>query len=139
MTAIEEEGDVGILLGLRRAQLCLARIADHFADEIAHRLRCEGNRERKRVVVTRHGDDVHRRTWPGVEAGKVCVGERVQRLAHPVRPEVEEDHRVAILHRGHRLIVVVHHRGWQELVGDAAGVIRLAASPARWSARAPPR
>ena len=113
--AVEEVGDVGILLRLRDVQLgdtgLLKRVGEHVPGTILG----EGDGAGLSVPVRGHrgqpGDPM-RTTIEVVEGG---VGQRLAELAGAVRTEVEEDDLVA---RGDPTAAIADHDGLHELVGD---------------------
>ena len=117
-TAVEEVGDVGVLLGLGDVELPAAGRADH----LGHRRLRRARRERDRVLPSRpvagHRRDVEPRVPAALEPVEAGLAERRDQLAHPVRAEVERDHDVAGLHP----VVVADHGRLDELVG-VAGVV----------------
>ena len=102
-SAVEEIGDVRVLLGLGNAQLPEPLPGDVFAETVADVLRQECRRQREvravagqRAVVTEFGYVASRKT---AEPG---IGERARHLAGAVGAEIHEHHRVAVTHRHDR-------------------------------------
>ena len=92
--AVEEEGDVRVLLGLGDAQLLQALLGDVFAKGVVEALRLEGNLYvRHGRVVLGHADVVQREEG-ALETGKVRVNQRAGDLAGAVWTEVVEDDRI---------------------------------------------
>ena len=91
--AVEEKGDVRVLLGLRDAQLRAAGVGDDLAQDVRAALRREDRRHQlvERVGVLRHadrgGECDHARAREAVE---FRIEHRGQNFARPVGAEVEE-------------------------------------------------
>ena len=109
VAAVEEERHVRVLLRLRRAQLRQPRRGNDVAHQVVHRLRAERHRKRERVVVLRHGDDLHQRPRPRVEPVEVGKRERAHGLAHAVAAEIEAHEGIAIDHGRQRATVRTRH------------------------------
>ena len=99
-----------VLLRLGAVQLAEAVLGQHLGQRLCHLLLLEDDRAVEVVAVTGHRRQV--------EAG---LEQALRELARAVRPEVEEDHRVAGLDPG----AAGEMRGLDELVRDACVVLRL--------------
>ncbi len=98
--AVEEIGDVRVLLGLGDAQLPEPLRGDVFAETVADVLRQECRRQREvravagqRAVVTEFGNAAARK------AAEPGIGERARHLAGAVGAEIHEHHRITVAHR----------------------------------------
>lgn len=95
--AVEEEGNVGVLLRLSDVALLQALLAEPFRQHVTHVLRGEGNREGVVGLVLGHGGDVDILGVFEVGCGRtVNVAEKLGDFAHPVGSVVEEEEGVAI-------------------------------------------
>ena len=95
-TAVEEERNVGVLLGLGNAELGHAQIGDIFAERVLQALRLEGNfYARNGSVILRHADVVDLRLY-ALKAGELRINERTGDLTRTVGTEVCEDDRVVV-------------------------------------------
>ena len=104
----EEEGHVGVLLGLGDAQLVLPCLAGVFAEDVGQRLRREGTGRRDaRRVLGQHDETCQLR---GSFAGNSLNAGSTKARLRRGRREVHEDHRVAILDP-HRFGAGRDHRG----------------------------
>jgi hypothetical protein len=125
-SAVEEEGDVGVLLRLRGAQLRQALLGDELPEGPPRRLRRKGDRQAVAGVVLGEG---HEGRGPHHAAALELAGEAlglyvrdgVGELSGAVGAEVEEDHGVAVAQRRAPL----DDRRLHELVALAARVGRL--------------
>ena len=114
--AVEEEGHVGVLLGLGYAQLGQIILGEVLAKGVLKALGLIGH------VHVGHGGVVlghahvgeGEETSPPFEARKVRVDQGAGYLPCPVGAEVVEDNGVAALDR----LCALHHRGHHKLVGD---------------------
>ena len=100
-----------VFLGLRHAELGLAGVRHHLAEDVVQLVGREQHAEerRQRVGVARHAD-ARRRSWMAPlarEAVEVRVQQRGEDLADPVGAEVEAQDAVAVLHA----LVVADDRG----------------------------
>ena len=84
--AVEEVGDVGVLLGLRAVQLAGAASGQHLRDRVRYVLLLEHDRTVQVVPVPGHRRQIDRR-----------VQQLLRELSCPVGTEVEEDRGVACL------------------------------------------
>ena len=138
--AVEEIGDVRVLLRLGHAELRAPRPRQNVAQDARVRARGEEDGVGEVVLVAGHRREVGEGAPRAVEVGEVvrCQGRR--ELAGPVRAEVEEEDGVVGLDsgcaRGHRCGPGARrspgrwrlpgrrrapdHRRWQELVGRAS-------------------
>ena len=122
-SAIEEEGDVGILLRLGGVQLLLALLREIFAQRVLHILLREEDVHALEVgVVGRHavilqaGDGCH------ALLRHVLLGEHNGELLGAVVAEVDEDDHIALLYAAvHRSVV----DRLDELVGDTLVIALL--------------
>ncbi len=121
--AVEEEGDVGVFLGLGDAQLGQPCIADHLREDVDQFLGPEGDGKIEGLVVAGHAD-IGGKPRPDIagEAAESRIGKGAGYLAGAVGAEVEEDEAVAVLHPAHRDAPVHDHAGQNELVGHPIGV-----------------
>ena len=118
--AVEEEGHVGVLLGLGDVALRDGCLAQRFGEDVAHVLRDEGDGEGVFGVVGRHGGegDVFRVREIRF-GGAVDVAEELGDLADAVGAVVEEEEGVVVLDAG---VGAVDDDGFQEFVVLAGGV-----------------
>ena len=134
--AVEEEGDVRVLLGLGGVELGAAVLRDDGGDRLGDVLRREGDLHPRRefVVVLDHRDVMQARGPGGAgEAVERGVEQSAGQLARAVVAEVEVDHRVAVADRRGRPAVRAGDDGREdELVGDARGVGGLDRGARRW-------
>ena len=115
---------MGVLLGLGDVELGNAVAGEHLRQNVGEILARERDRRGDVVGVLRHLHVVRkRRVGAPVEAVEVGLRERPRELAGAVRPEVEEDRRVARPDPAARGIA--DHDRLDELVGHAGGVARL--------------
>ena len=121
--AVEEEGDVGVLLGLGDAQLGHAQVGDILAHDVGQVHRGIGHLAVGHGgVVLGHADVVDgEAAIPPLEAVELVVHEDAGHLAGAVRPEVDEHHRVPFGHAA----ALAGDAGHHELVGDAVGIAAL--------------
>ena len=122
LAAVEEEGDVGVLLGLGNAQLGLAALGEVLAHGHGQALRRIGDGHvGHRRVVLRHADVVQREEAVlALKAGEIRIHEGAGDLTGAVGAEVEEHHGVVGLDRA----VCIQHGGQHKLVGQVlAGLI----------------
>jgi len=100
-TAVEEEGDVRVLLRLRDVALLEALLAEPLRQHVAHVLRREGDREGVVGLVLGHGGDVDVLGVGEVGlGGAVVVAQQLGDFTHTVRPVVEEEEGVAVWDNG---------------------------------------
>ena len=113
--AVKEEGDMGVFLGLRDAQLLKAEIADVFAKGIGKLLGLKGDMHiGHRRVVLGHAHIVEREEAAGpLKAFEIRIHQGAGDLPCAVRPEVKEDHRVVFPDAR----ALGAHHGLNELVG----------------------
>src|SRR5438045_3521471 len=98
---------------------------NHFANWILNPVRWKRNRYMKRAVILRHADVVDVGGWLRV-ALRRGVGERAGNLSGAVRPEIEKDDGVGVLHFADGLSGEVDdHRRLDELVRLLGDVTRL--------------
>ena len=118
--AVEEEGDVSVLLGLGNAQLGLAVGRQVLAQNVLqlHRGICNLAVGHGGIVLG-HADVVHLlAAAAALEAGKGIVAEDAGHLAGTVGAEVHEDNGVAVLHAA----TLAGDAGQHELIGLICGV-----------------
>ncbi|MNS83772.1 hypothetical protein D3C72_1175740 [compost metagenome] len=113
--AVEEEGDVGVLLGLGGMELPHALVGEHRGQVVDELLGRVGHRQPEAVLVLGQADEAHQRGHAALETLELGVRDGLGDLAGPVRAEVEEDHAVAVFDAARG----VEHHGHQELVVDA--------------------
>ena len=118
--AVEEEGHMGVLLGLGDAQLGLAALGQVLAHHVGQALGLEGNLHVGHGgVVLGEADVVHGKAAVlALEAVEGVVHEGAGDLTGTVGAEVEEDHGVALGYAA----ALAGHGGYHELVGHALGV-----------------
>ena len=125
LAAVEEIGDVGVLLGLRQAQVGAAGRRQDLRHVARERRRVEGHGQTEGGVVLGQRRDRGggaARALEGVEPALV-EGQGPGQLPRPVRAEVEEHDGVAVAQRADRLPAAVHHHArFDELVRRARGV-----------------
>ena len=122
-TAVEEEGHMGVLLGLGNAQLGLAVGGQILAQRVLqlHR-RVRDLAVGHRGVVLGHTDIVDLlAAAAALKAGKVVVAEDAGHLTGTIRAEVHEDDGVAVLHAA----TLAGDNGNDELVGHVGGIAGL--------------
>ena len=113
----EEEGDVGVLLGLGDAQLGLAVVGQVLAEHVGQRLGGEGGRGGNACRVLGEHDEAGQLRHAGpLEAIEVGFDEGAGQFAGAVCAEIHEHHGIAIFHP-HRL---ADGGGLDELVALAA-------------------
>src|SRR3989454_167493 len=95
--AIEEVGDVGVLLRLGGAEHRLAALREDLGDDARQHRRPERDREREGLVVLGHGREPDPWPPPRVEAVELCERERAHDLAHPGGAEVDAEDAVPVL------------------------------------------
>ena len=124
LAAVEEEGDVRVLLGLGDAQLLEAgarhRLAQPHLDDFRREQRAQQRIEGRRIVD--HADcrrELHHAR--AVEAVEPRIEQRRQDLARPVGAEIEHQEAVAVLHAG----IAVDHGRQHELVVELGGISLL--------------
>ena len=110
--AIEEEGDMRVLLGLGDVELCEVVLGEDVGQYVLRELLGEGHRSGNRGVVLGEADETHAREHGAFEPLERGVSECACDLTCAVRPEVEEDDSVAIgdpyrsdHRRNHELVV----------------------------------
>ena len=138
--AVEEIGDVRVLLGLGDAQLRQAEAREVFAEAVRDRLRREGDRQaRELVAVVRQADEARELRHAG--ARKAVEGRsasmRARHLPRAVGAEVHEHDDVAVAACASWDGRLADRRRLHELVGLAArvgGGERLDAASAAYSA-----
>ena len=141
--AVEEVGDVGVLLGLGDAEVAEVRLRHEVGQEVVHAFGRDDDREGEILVVLGHADVVEVRGGFsardfGVELGGFgevlaavsgesgVAGEDAGDLAHAIGAVVEVDADVAGRGWDRRGgLRVDDGEGWDELVGDAVGVALL--------------
>ena len=112
-----------VLLGLRDAQLTLSGLGHGLSESIGDLFLVEEYvHSRERCVIGSEAAVVERQGMHSL-LGHVVLGEHRGELAGSVVAEVEEYHRIALLHPGDRLSSLSDYHGLDELVGDV-GVIR---------------
>lgn len=118
--AVEEEGHVGVLLGLGDVALRDGCLAERFGEDVAHVLRDEGDGEGVFGVVGRHGGegDVLRVGEIGFR-GAVDIAEELGDFPDAVGAVVEEEAGVVVVDAG---VGAVDDDGFEELVVLAGGV-----------------
>ena len=123
--AVEEVRDVRVLLGLGEPQVLDARLGPDVREDVRQTLRRKGRGEAELLLVFGESHEAQPRGPGAREVGKRLFRQRARELPRPVGPEVEEDDRVALADRSHRLAVLLEDRGLHELVRLAAVVRRL--------------
>ena len=134
--AVEEEGDVRVLLGLGNAQLGLAVGRQVLAQNVLQLHRGIGHLAVGHGgIVLSHADVVHLlAAAAALEAGKGIVAEDAGHLAGTVGAEVHEDNGVAVLHAAtlagdagqHELIGLVCCVGSLDGLGSVGSMLTLA-------------
>ena len=138
--AVEEVGDVGVLLGLGDAQVAHVEVGHDVGQDVAERLGRRNDRQGEVLVVLRHADVgqvfgnaiarddgvefVGAFEFAAILRGEVAVaGQAAGNLAGAVGAEVEIDADVAVANSADGLAAAVGDDEWNdELVGDAAVV-----------------
>jgi len=122
-TAIEEESDVRILLGLGGMELSETVLREIFAQGVLYVLLGEEHRDVLEVgVVGSHGEVVQVVDGVHTLVGEVLLGEHLRQLFGTVVAEVEEDHHVALAYRAIDRGIV---DGLDKLIGHALGITFL--------------
>ena len=111
--AVEEIGDVGVLLGLGHVQLPPAALGYHLGQRGLGLQRRKGDRIGPAIPVPGHRRHVERGRAAAIEFLEVQLPQGHRQLAGPVGPEVDEDDRLV----GGDAAVVADHGGLDELVG----------------------
>ncbi|MNX92463.1 hypothetical protein D3C86_1246030 [compost metagenome] len=119
--AVEEEGDVRVLLGLGGTQLAHPGVGEHRREDAIERLGQEGQRQPEARVVLGHADVLDLGEVGALEGVELGIRQGAGDLAGAVGPEVEEDHRVARADAA----FLGHDDRLDELVGLAAQVRAL--------------
>lgn len=121
--AVEEEGDVRVLLRLGDVALLEPLRGEVLGQHVAHVLRAEGDGEGVVGLVLGHGGDGDvLRVGEGGERGTVDVAEELGGLADAVGAVVEEEAGVVVLDAG---LGAADDDGFQELVVLALLIARL--------------
>ena len=113
LAAVEEVGDVGVLLGLGDVQLAAAGLGDRLRQRRLRPLLREGDRVRPLLAVGGHRRQLQGRRAAARELVEAGLGQGPGQLPGPVGAEVDEDRDVA----GGGTVVVADHRRPHELVG----------------------
>lgn len=99
-TTVEEECDVGVLLGLSDVDLLNALLAEPLGQDIAHVLRSICDIEGVSTLVLCHGDKSVELGVDEVGCGRsVDVSKQLGDLSHTVRSVVEEEHNIVICYK----------------------------------------
>ena len=118
--AVEEEGHVGVLLGLGDVALRDGCLCKRFGEDVAHVLRDEGDGEGVFGVVGRHGGEGHVFRVREVGFGRaVNVAKELGDFTDAVGAVVKEEEGVVVLDAG---VGTVKDDGLEELVVLAGGV-----------------
>lgn len=118
-TAVEEEGDVSVLLSLGNVDLLHVLLAQPLGQDVAHALGCEGNLEGVVSLVRGHGDQpVELGEGEVGEDGLVDTAKDLGDLADTVRSVVEEEDNVVIYK--HLSAHIEHELNSEELTLDTA-------------------
>src|SRR4029077_12387741 len=112
-TAVEEVGDVGVLLGLGDVQLAAAGLGDGLGQGRLRPLLREGDRVGPAFAVGGHRRQVEHRPAAARELVEARLGEGTGQLAGPVGAEVDEDRDVT----GLGTVVVADHGRHDDLIG----------------------
>ncbi len=94
----EEEGDVGVFLGLSNAQLGLAVVGEIFAEHVGQAFR--GKRAGRRYTrgILRQHDEASQLRYPGaLEFAEARLDEAARKFTCTVGAEVHEHHGIAVL------------------------------------------
>ena len=102
--AVEEVGDVRVLLRLGQAEVGAAVRGEHVGEVVAEGLRREGDRQVEGPVVHRHRRGVNRRPRLPLEAVELVERQRAGDLARAIGAEVEDDDGVAVANRADRRV-----------------------------------
>ena len=116
-STVEEEGDVGVFLGLCNAQLLKAGGGNHLAEDVGELFLLEYHGGGVAGLVLRHGDVVYVRVYAAVEAVEVVVYECAGELAGAVCTEVEEEYHIFIAYA--LGVCLAEDAGLEELVRHA--------------------
>ena len=116
--AVEEVGDVGVLLGLGDVELAPAGLGDHLGQGRLRPRLGERDRVGPALAVLGHRRQVEDRAAAARELLESGLGQRPGQLAGAIGAEVEEDRDVA----RRRPVVLADHRRLDELVGLIAVV-----------------
>ena len=87
---------MGVLLRLSGAEHGLAVLGQHLRHDLREDAGPERYRERERLVVLRHGDEIHRGPGTGGESIEPRYRERADDLPHPIGAEIEAEDPVAV-------------------------------------------
>ena len=119
--AVEEEGDVSVLLCLRDAALGHVVGCQVFAKGVLQLLLLERHQlvGDQRIVI-RKADIDNIRSLFSREEIKFIIAEGVGDLSCPVGAEIEEDHGIAVLDGGGGLTILLHIEGDDKLIGHFA-------------------
>ena len=119
LPAVEEEGDMGVLLGLGDAQLVLAGSCQKLAQRVAQILGGEqhGMETVQLGRVFAHAQSGGEAGAPlALEAREIGIEEGRHELAHPVGAEIGHQQPVAVAHA----VIAADRRGLDELIALAA-------------------
>lgn len=118
-TAVEEESDVSILLGLSNVALLEVLLAEPLGQDVTHVLRGEGNIEGVIGLVLSHGGEGDVLGVGEVRAGRtVVVTQELGDFTDTVRAVVEEEESI-VIYRRESVLVGLHH-GCIKLTLDTA-------------------
>ena len=137
--AVEEIGDVGILLRFGDAEIAHVEVRHYVGEDVGQRLRRQDDRQGELLVVLRHADvgqvfgnavarDRHIEIVGGFEFTAVLLGEAAVAgesagdLPGTIGAKIEVDARVAITNHADGLALLVNYKGHDELVGDISVV-----------------
>ena len=116
--AVEEVGDVRVLLRLGHTELCAPGVRQHRAEDVVEGAWREEDGVWEVVLVAGHGHEAVAPAARALEVGEGLVHQRSGELAGAVGAEVEEEHAVA----GPDAVRGADHGRRQKLVGRGVGV-----------------
>ena len=122
--AVEEVGDVRVLLRFGHAELCEAGPGQNVAEDVGDRARGEKDGVGEVVLVSGHRREVGECAPRAVEVGEVVFRQGCGELAGPVGAEVEEEDGVVggdSAHPDHRRRQELVRRAFRVAAGDVFG------------------
>lgn len=119
-TSVEEEGDVGVLLGLSNVALGDLLLGEPLGEDVIHGLSREGDGEGEVALVLGHGGDVEVLGELDLHRGRGNTQDG-RDLAHTVRAVVEAEDGIVIANQS----LLVDDNGLQKLVGNILLVVVL--------------
>lgn len=119
-TSVEEEGDVGVLLGLGNVALGDLLLGEPLSKNVGHGLGREGDGEGEVALVLGHGGNMEVLGELDLHGGG-CDAQDGRDLAHAVRAVVEAEDGIVIANQS----LLVDDNGLQKFVGDVLLVVVL--------------